>query len=113
VLAADQAVFVGPAAVDQSYLDTATLLRAVQETGAQAVHPGYGFLSENAAFARAVLGQGSVFWGPSTEAVREMGDKLLSKQLAARCGVNIIPGFDEQVMSAEHAIRGGLSTAAP
>lgn len=102
---ADEAVCVGPAAADLSYLDTAAVLRAVKSTGATAVHPGYGFLSENATFAKAVQEAGAVFLGPPVEAVHEMGDKLLSKQLARRCGVNIIPGYDDVVLTVEHAVQ--------
>jgi propionyl-CoA carboxylase alpha chain len=105
VYAADEAVCVGPAAADLSYLNVPAVLKAVRETGAQAVHPGYGFLSENESFARAITDQGAVFLGPPVSAVRDMGDKLTSKKLAAESGVNIVPGFDEPVQSVEQALQ--------
>jgi len=105
VQAADEAVCVGPAAAALSYLNVPAVLRAVQDTGADAVHPGYGFLSENADFCRAIQNQGCTFLGPSIESVHQMGDKLLSKKLAAASGVNVIPGFPEEVETVQQALQ--------
>lgn len=90
---ADEAVWVGPSAARQSYLDMAALLRAAQQTGAEAVHPGYGFLAENADFAQAVLDAGLVWVGPSPAAMRAMGDKAQARELMLRAGVPVLPGY--------------------
>jgi geranyl-CoA carboxylase alpha subunit len=91
---ADAAVCIGPAPAAQSYLDIGRLIAAAQRTGAQAVHPGYGFLSESAAFATACADAGLVFIGPSPQAIADMGDKARAKQIMAGCGVPCIPGYD-------------------
>ncbi|ROZ78032.1 acetyl-CoA carboxylase biotin carboxylase subunit [Ramlibacter sp. WS9] len=91
---ADQALCIGPAAARESYLDTARLLLAARLTGAQAVHPGYGFLSENAQFAQAVADAGLVFIGPPAEAIRRMGDKISAKRAMAAAGVPCVPGSE-------------------
>lgn len=90
---ADEAVCIGGAAASTSYLNAAAILDAVRQTGAQAVHPGYGFLSENAPFAEAVEQAGVAFLGPGSSAIHAMGDKIESKRLAAEAGVSTIPGF--------------------
>ena len=92
VVMADEAVAIGPAASAQSYLSSDAILRAVQQTGAQAVHPGYGFLSENADFARALEAAGVAFIGPGVKAIAAMGDKIKSKRLAQAAGVATVPG---------------------
>jgi len=84
VLLADEAVCVGPAASIKSYLNIEAVVDAAKKTGAQAVHPGYGFLSENAAFAHALEAAGIIFIGPGHEAINAMGDKIESKKLAMR-----------------------------
>ena len=89
---ADEAVCIGPPPAAESYLAARRIIRAAKETGAEAVHPGYGFLSENAAFARRLERQGIVFIGPGARAIAAMGDKARSKRLAARVGVSTIPG---------------------
>ena len=89
---AHEAVRIGPAPAAQSYLDIDAILRAVRDTGAEAVHPGYGFLSENAAFARALEGAGVAFVGPPPGAIDAMGDKITSKRIAAEAGVSTVPG---------------------
>ena len=83
---ADEAVRIGPAPAAESYLVIERILDAVRETGAQAVHPGYGFLSENAAFARALEEAGIAFIGPGPRAIEAMGDKITSKKLAGEAG---------------------------
>ncbi|MFF8411850.1 acetyl/propionyl/methylcrotonyl-CoA carboxylase subunit alpha [Streptomyces omiyaensis] len=89
---ADTAVRIGPAPASESYLSVPALLEAARRTGAQAVHPGYGFLAENAAFARACAGAGLVFIGPSAEAIALMGDKIRAKETVKAAGVPVVPG---------------------
>jgi acetyl-CoA/propionyl-CoA carboxylase biotin carboxyl carrier protein len=89
---ADAAVRIGPAPATQSYLDIPAVIRAAQASGADAIHPGYGFLSENAAFARACANAGIVFIGPGVDALEVMGDKIRSKNHVAANGVPVIPG---------------------
>ena len=89
---ADEAVPIGPAPAAKSYLNAAAIIRAGKKTGADAVHPGYGFLAENADFARELAKAGIVFIGPPPAAIATMGDKIESKKLAARVGVTVIPG---------------------
>ena len=92
VRAADIAVPIGPASPSQSYLDISRLLKAARESGAHAIHPGYGFLSERAAFAEAVTDAGLVFVGPPASAIAAMGDKTSARRLMAAAGVPIVPG---------------------
>ncbi|CAL9425591.1 Acetyl-_propionyl-coenzyme A carboxylase alpha chain [Streptomyces sp. enrichment culture] len=89
---ADTAVRIGPAVASESYLSIERLLRAARRTGAQAVHPGYGFLAENAAFARAVEAAGMVFVGPPADAIELMGDKIRAKETVRAAGVPVVPG---------------------
>lgn len=91
---ADTAVHIGPSPAQQSYLNVDRILTAAKVTGAEAVHPGYGFLSENADFAQAVLEAGLVWIGPSPAAIRAMGDKGNAKQIAVKAHVPVIPGYD-------------------
>ena len=102
---ADEAVCIGPPAAAKSYLDIDRIVAACRETGAQAVHPGYGFLSERAAFATALAAADIVFIGPNPGAIEAMGDKLASKKLAAEAGVSTVPGHIGTVDTAEDAIR--------
>lgn len=90
---ADEAVWIGPSPPAQSYLDAAAILRAALQTGAQAIHPGYGFLSENPEFVNAVEAEGLCFIGPSSEAVRSMGLKDAAKILMEQAGVPVVPGY--------------------
>ena len=90
---ADEAVCIGPAAAAESYLRVERILAVAREHGADAVHPGYGFLSENAAFAQAVQGAGLTFIGPPAEAIDAMGDKAQARELMSRSGVPIVPGW--------------------
>ena len=92
VAEADESRCIGPSALDRSYLDTDAILAAAHETGADAVHPGYGFLSENAAFARAVTEAGLVWVGPHPQAIAQMGAKIEARDLAEAAGVPTIPG---------------------
>jgi len=89
---ADEAVFLGPAPAQDSYLDKSKVLEAALRQGCQALHPGYGFLSENADFARMVTDAGVVFVGPPSSAIATLGDKIASKALAIRAGVPVVPG---------------------
>lgn len=102
---ADEAVCIGPAPVVQSYLDQRAIIAACKSTGAQAVHPGYGFLSENASFAQALSVQDIVFIGPGPRAIEAMGDKITAKRLAQEAGVNVIPGHDGVISDASEAVR--------
>ncbi len=101
---ADEAVGIGPAASRESYLVMDKILQAALDTGAQAIHPGYGFLSENAEFARRVEAAGVVFIGPKHEAIAAMGDKIASKKLALAAGVSVIPGHDEAIATVDEAV---------
>ena len=100
---ADEAVFIGPPAPGESYLRMDAILDAVRQTGADAVHPGFGFLSENAAFPKALDEIGVAWIGPNVHAIDAMGDKIRSKQLAAKAGVSTIPGADGEISDAETA----------
>ncbi|WP_026380158.1 acetyl-CoA carboxylase biotin carboxylase subunit [Afifella pfennigii] len=102
---ADEAVPIGPAPAGESYLKIDTIIEACRQTGAQAVHPGYGFLSENAAFARALEAAGIVFVGPPVGAIEAMGDKITSKKFAKEAGVNVVPGHMGLIESSEEAAR--------
>jgi len=101
---ADEAVLIGPPPSAQSYLQIARIVQACRDTGAEAVHPGYGFLSENAAFCAALEKEGIVFIGPKVHAIEAMGDKIASKKLAIEAKVNTIPGHNQAVTSADEAI---------
>jgi len=96
---ADDAVEIGPAEARQSYLSVERILQAARDTGAAAIHPGYGFLSENAAFARACHDAGIVFVGPPAEAIDRMGSKSEARQLMAAAGVPVLPGYDGEDQS--------------
>jgi 3-methylcrotonyl-CoA carboxylase alpha subunit len=96
---ADSAVCIGPAAARESYLNSSAILQAAARSEAQAIHPGYGFLSENAAFAEAVTAAGLVFVGPPASAIRAMGDKAKAKQLMTKAGGPLLPGYDGEDQS--------------
>jgi acetyl-CoA/propionyl-CoA carboxylase biotin carboxyl carrier protein len=104
---ADEAFSLGGASAAESYLNTAAVLAAVAATGAEAVHPGYGFFSENADFARAVAAAGAVFIGPPAEAIEVMGDKLSARQAAAAAGVAGVPGTTGVLASADEVVAFG------
>ena len=101
---ADEAVHIGAAPSRESYLQADRIIAACKQTGAQAVHPGYGFLSENEAFARRVEEEGITFIGPKHYSIAAMGDKIASKKLAKQANVNTIPGYNEAIQSAEQAV---------
>jgi propionyl-CoA carboxylase alpha chain len=101
---ADEAVCIGPAPTAESYLRADRIIEACKGTGAEAVHPGYGFLSENAEFADALDAAGIVFIGPGRKAIESMGDKITSKRIAEQAGVNVIPGYTDVVRDADQAV---------
>ena len=105
VAMADEAVCIGPPPAAQSYLDIDKIVAACRQTGAEAVHPGYGFLSERAAFATALEAAGIVFIGPNPHAIEAMGDKITSKKLAAAAGVSTVPGHLGTIEDADEAVR--------
>ncbi len=101
---ADEAVHIGPSPSAESYLIADKILAACKKTGAQAVHPGYGFLSENSGFAESLAKEGIAFIGPGKKAIESMGDKITSKKIAAKAGVNTVPGYTGVIKDAEHAV---------
>ncbi len=101
---ADEAVEIGPAPSRESYLRMEKILEACRSTGAEAVHPGYGFLSENAAFCRLLESNGVVFIGPKAKSIEAMGDKIASKKLALAAGVSTIPGYTNVIETADKAV---------
>ncbi len=102
---ADEAVHIGPAPAAQSYIVIDKIMAAVKATGAQAVHPGYGFLSENRAFAAALEAAGVVFIGPPSPAIEAMGDKITSKKIAQEAGVSTVPGYMGLIADADEAVK--------
>jgi propionyl-CoA carboxylase alpha chain len=102
---ADEAVHIGPSAAAESYLVIEKIIAACKQTGADALHPGYGFLAENAAFAEALETAGITFIGPGIHAINSMGDKITSKELAKDAGVNTIPGFADVITDTDHAVK--------
>ncbi len=102
---ADESVFIGGAPASESYLVADKIVAACRETGAQAVHPGFGFLSENAGFAKRLAAEGIVFIGPNPHAIEAMGDKIESKKFATRAGVSVVPGHVGEIDDTAHAIK--------
>jgi propionyl-CoA carboxylase alpha chain len=102
---ADETVLIGPAPAAQSYLLQDRIVDAVRQTGAEAVHPGFGFLSENASFARRLEAEGITFIGPNPHAIEAMGDKITSKKFAAEAGVSTVPGHMGLIETTEEAVR--------
>ncbi|KUJ76942.1 acetyl/propionyl-CoA carboxylase subuit alpha [Ruegeria marisrubri] len=102
---ADEAVHIGPPPANQSYIVIDKVMDAIRQTGAQAVHPGYGFLSENAKFAEALEAEGVVFVGPPKGAIEAMGDKITSKKIAQEAGVSTVPGYMGLIEDAEEAVK--------
>ena len=105
VLMADEAVRLGPAPAAESYLKAELILLAAKETGADCIHPGYGFLSERESFAKACAEAGIAFVGPPPNAIAAMGDKIESKKLAKAAGVNVVPGFLGEIADTDEAVR--------
>ena len=101
---ADEAVHIGPAPANQSYIVIDKVMAAIKQTGAEAVHPGYGFLSENSKFAEALEAAGVAFIGPPKGAIEAMGDKITSKKLAQEANVSTVPGYMGLIDDAEHAV---------
>ena len=110
---ADEAVCIGPAASNQSYLVVEKIIDACKQTGAEAIHPGYGFLSENAAFARAVEKAGLVLVGPSPEAMEMMGNKLSAKAAALKYNIPMVPGTEEAISDIEEAKKRAIEVGFP
>ncbi|HUR07088.1 MAG TPA: biotin carboxylase N-terminal domain-containing protein, partial [Nonomuraea sp.] len=110
---ADEAVLIGPANPQLSYLDAGKVLEAARATGARAIHPGYGFLAENAAFARAVIDAGMVWIGPAPEAIDQMGDKINARNLMEDAGVPVATGTREPVTDLELALRAAARIGYP
>ena len=110
---ADESVLIGPAASRESYLVAEKIIAAAKSTGAQAIHPGYGFLSENESFAKRCEEEGLVFIGPKHHAIAAMGDKIASKKLAQKAQVNTIPGHNEAIESPQEAVKIALSIGYP
>ncbi|MBH0113761.1 acetyl/propionyl/methylcrotonyl-CoA carboxylase subunit alpha [Novosphingobium sp. YJ-S2-02] len=102
---ADEAVHIGPSPAAESYLIADKIIAAAKQTGAEAVHPGYGFLSERTSFAEALAKENIAFIGPPVGAIAAMGDKIESKKLAKEAGVNVVPGFVGVIEDTEHAVR--------
>ncbi|MBK7541982.1 MAG: acetyl/propionyl/methylcrotonyl-CoA carboxylase subunit alpha [Candidatus Competibacteraceae bacterium] len=102
---ADEAVLIGPPPTAQSYLVMERIIQACKDTGAEAVHPGYGFLSERAAFCQALEKEGITFIGPKVRAIEAMGDKITSKILAKEAGVNTVPGYTDIIKDGDHALQ--------
>ena len=113
VAEADEAVLIGPAEATRSYLDIARVIEAAQRTGAQAIHPGYGFLSENAEFARACEAAGITFIGPSATTIAAMGDKIAAKEAVKALGLPVVPGFNEPGASDQTLARAAESVGFP
>ncbi len=102
---ADEAVHIGPPPANQSYIVIDKVMDAIRQSGAQAVHPGYGFLSENPKFAEALAAEGVAFVGPPVGAIEKMGDKITSKKIAQEAGVNTVPGYMGLIEDAEDAVK--------
>ncbi|PWE28198.1 acetyl/propionyl-CoA carboxylase subunit alpha [Pararhodobacter marinus] len=102
---ADEAVHIGPSPANQSYIVIDKVMEAIRRTGAEAVHPGYGFLSENRKFAEALEAEGVAFIGPPSGAIESMGDKITSKKIAREAGVSTVPGYMGLIADAEEAVK--------
>jgi len=102
---ADEAVHIGPPPASESYLVMDKIIDAVKQTGAEAIHPGFGFLSENPEFARRLEKEGITFIGPNPHAIEAMGDKISSKNLAAEAGVSTVPGHMGLIKDTEEAVK--------
>lgn len=110
---ADEAICIGPAASNQSYLVGSNIIEACKQTGAEAIHPGYGFLSENASFARDVMAAGLILIGPTPEAMEIMGNKLAAKAAALKYGIPMVPGTEEAITDIEEAKQRAIEVGFP
>src|SRR6478735_7815580 len=110
---ADEARLIGPGAPAESYLNSERILAAAKASGAEAIHPGYGFLAENAAFARACEEAGIVWMGPPADAIEAMGSKIESRRRMAAAGVPVVPGTTERVTTAAQVVELGDSLGWP
>jgi propionyl-CoA carboxylase alpha chain len=110
---ADEAIHIGPSSTAQSYLDAEKIIAACKKSGAEAVHPGYGFLSERASFCEALEKSGIIFIGPKAKSIAAMGDKITSKKIAAEAGVSTVPGVLDEIKDAEHAVKISKSIGYP
>lgn len=110
---ADESVCIGPAPAAKSYLNIPSIIAACEITGAQAIHPGYGFLSENARFAEIIEAHGLTFIGPKPEHIRVMGDKISAKQTVKEAGIPVVPGSDGEVETVEAAIEASKTIGFP
>ncbi|MDQ1285801.1 MAG: propionyl-CoA carboxylase alpha chain, partial [Thermodesulfobacteriota bacterium] len=113
VLAADESCLIGPAPARESYLNLEKIIRAAISHGCQAIHPGYGFLSENAEFARVIQKSGLIFIGPTPEAISLLGDKTASKALATKTGVPVVPGRQDPIADIDEAIAAAQEIGLP
>ena len=110
---ADDAILIGPAPARESYLKIGGILKAAKETSADAIHPGYGFLSENATFARACENEGLVFIGPTADVIESMGDKAVAKRLMTEAGVRCVPGCHSENQSNEDLLKAAEEVGYP
>lgn len=110
---ADEVQVLGPARADRSYLNTEAVLAALKASGANAVHPGYGFLSENADFAQAVEAAGAIFVGPSAQTIRQMGDKAVARRTAMQAGVPVVPGSADELHDLASALEAAEEVGFP
>lgn len=110
---AHESIYIGPSPSSESYLNIERIIKAVKQSGADAVHPGYGFLSENSEFAERLEREGILFIGPSSKTIRQMGDKIESKKIASKAGVNTIPGNTKAVADADEAVKAAKKVGFP
>src|SRR5204862_3340496 len=113
VAQSDTAVRLGPPPAAESYLQQAAILAAAKQTGAEAIHPGYGFLSENADFAAACEDAGIVFIGPSADSIRRLGSKTEARCLAKQAGIPVVPGTEASISGIDQALRSAREVGYP
>src|SRR5699024_4597492 len=105
VSAADESYFIGPAQVNQSYLNMDAIIDAAKKFNADAIHPGYGFLSENDAFAKKCIQEGFIFIGPSSDVILQMGNKIEARKAIKKAGVSVVPGTEEGISNVTEALQ--------
>src|SRR5690625_1571352 len=113
VTMADEAYLLGPSRVDESYLHVERILSIAKEAKVDAIHPGYGFLSENGQFSKRCQSEGFIFIGPSSEVIEQMGDKIAARKIMEQAGVPVIPGTEEAVKTAEDAVEAAKDIGYP